>query len=104
MLIENELNLYTQKIIYWIDYHGYSQMHWETVAKEIWEETAPDLEEAITRLSFAIRAFHIKFQDAVVKPGNVLYDLIDIAFVSVDWDRVAAHCYSKIPEITGGNL
>ena len=89
----NEYNIYTQKVIYWIDYHGYSKMHWETVAKEILAEVNGEMSEAIPRLSFAIRSFHLKFQDAVVKPGNVLYYLIDGAFVSVDWDAVAIHCY-----------
>ena len=89
-------NIYTEKIIYWIDYHPYSKRHWDTVAQEILEAQGGDLSEAIVQLSFAIRAFHIKFQDAVVKPGNVLYDLVDIAFVSVDWDAVAGHVYGGL--------
>jgi hypothetical protein len=53
------------------------------------DEVSGDEAKAIDKLSFAIRSFHIKYQDAVVKPGNVLYDLIDMGFISVDWDRVA---------------
>ncbi len=91
-------NLYTEKIIYWIGYHSYSKMHWDTEAVEILAACDGDVSEAIVQLSFSIRRFHITFQDAVIKPGNVLYDLVDIAFVSVDWDAVAGHIYANLPK------
>jgi hypothetical protein len=90
------MNIYTEKIIYWIEYHDYSRNHWETIAKEILEEKNNNLDEAIIQLSFSIRSFHLKFQDAVVKPGNVLYDLIDNAYINVDWDQVARRCYKNL--------
>ena len=90
------INMYTEKVIYWIDHHQYSRQHWETVAREIFEESQQDLSVAVPRLGFAIRSFHIKFQDGVIKVGNVLYDLIDLAYMNVDWDAVASHVYSNI--------
>ncbi len=94
--MENTQNLYTEKVIYWIRYHEYSRNHWRVVAQEILDEVKGDLAEATIKLSFAIRSFHLKFQDAVVKPGNVLYDMVDMGFILVDWDAVAADCYSDL--------
>ncbi|MGE4170659.1 MAG: hypothetical protein AB7F28_08090 [Candidatus Margulisiibacteriota bacterium] len=91
----SSFNVYTEKVLYWLLHHDYSKNHWITVATEILAESENDLETAIPRLGFAIRNFHLKFQDAVVKPGNVLYDLIDVAFISVDWDAVAKAFYEQ---------
>ena len=94
--MSSSVNVYTEKVIYWIDHHEYSRQHWDTVSREVLDESNGIVEEAVPRLSFAIRNFHLKFQDAVVKPGNVLYDIIDMAFINVDWDAVARHCYGKL--------
>lgn len=91
------MNVYTEKIIFWIDHHQYSRQHWDTVANEVLAE-AGSMEDAIPRLGFAIRSFHIKFQDGVVKVGNVLYDLIDLAYMNVDWDAVAKHVYDTMQD------
>ena len=91
-------NQYTEKIIFWIESQSYSKDHWLDAAKSILEESDGHVEEATPRLGFAIRNFHLKFQDAVVKPGNVLYDFVDMAYIQVDWDQVAAVCYEWLKE------
>ena len=83
------MNKYTEKVLFWILKHDYSKQHWHTVAAEMLVEDQGDHELSTPRLAQAIREFHIKFQDAVVKPGNVLYDFIDIAYFDVDWQFVA---------------
>ena len=90
-------NQYTKKVIFWIESQDYSKNHWLEVAQEVLDESEGDIEEAIPRLGFAIRNFHLKFQDAVIKPGNVLYDFVDMAFIKVDWDQVAEVCYTWLP-------
>lgn len=93
------MNDYTEKVIYWIHHHEYSRQHWETVAKEMLAEDNGDRSISEPRLAQVIREFHMKFQDAVVKPGNVLYDFIDMAYIEVDWQAVAVDCYDKFTSI-----
>jgi hypothetical protein len=87
------MSLYTQKVIYWLDYHEYSRMHWSDVAKEILAEVDYQLNEAIPKLAHSLHQFHITYQNAVVKKDNLLYDFIDICFEHVDWTEVAQSRY-----------
>ena len=95
-MIENPRDVYTEKVIYWIRYHAYSKSHWQTVAQEVLGEVSGDMTEALPRLSFAIRAFHLKYQDAVIKAGNVLHDLVSIGYIEVDWDKVAQSVFDDM--------
>lgn len=85
---------YTERVIYWIDAHEYSKQHWQTVAAEFLAQEDGQLENAILRLAEGLKSFHHQFQDAVVKPGNVLYEFIDLALDKVDWLAVAKSRYS----------
>ena len=86
---------YTERVIYWIDAHHYSQQHWQTVAAEYLAQEEGQVDLAILRLAEALKSFHHQFQDAVVKPGNVLYEFIDLALDKVDWIAVAQSRYQS---------
>ena len=83
------MDIQTQRVIFWLDAHDYSKQHWETVAREIYDQCDGDLGKSIEELAKAIQSFHHKFQDAVVKPGNVLHEFIEMGLAKVDWIEVA---------------
>ena len=87
------MSIYTEKVIYWLDYHEYSRMHWLDMAKEVLAEVDYHLDEAIPKLAHVLHQFHITYQNAVVKRDNLLYDLIDMAYDQVDREAVAKTRY-----------
>lgn len=89
------MDLHTQRVIFWIDEHQYSRQHWETVALEVYHNNDKDLEKATDELAKAIQGFHHQFQDAVVKPGNVLHEFIEMSLAKVDWIAVARTRYKS---------
>ena len=91
-------DVYCERILYWLLNPAYSKQHWEAVAIEIRDRCDSDMNRAVVELAYQIRNFHIKFQDAVVKPGNVLYDLIDLIFVEADFEAVAKLYYAQLED------
>lgn len=87
------MSIYTEKVIYWLDYHEYSRMHWSGVAKEILAEVEYHLDDAIPKLAQVLHQFHITYQNAVVKKDNLLYDFVEMAYEKVDWTQVAKSRY-----------
>ena len=87
------MSIYTEKVIYWLDYHEYSRMHWSGVAKEILAEVEYHLDDAIPKLAQVLHQFHITYQNAVVKKDNLLYDFVEMAYEKVDWTQVARSRY-----------
>jgi len=87
------MDIHTQRVIFWLDEHGYSRDHWVLVARDIYEKHEHDMEKAVEELASAIEGFHHKFQDAVVKPGNVLHEFIEMSLAKVDWVAVARTRY-----------
>lgn len=92
-----DTEFYTLRVIYWLDAQSYSQQHWNTVATEYLTQENDSLEKAIPRLAESLKGFHEQFRDAVVKPGNVLHEFIDMALDKVDWTRVAQSRYPSRP-------
>jgi hypothetical protein len=80
---------WTEKVIFWLDEHQYSVDHWGVVAQECYEKAGADKEKTHALMKEALISFHGKFKDAVVKPGNILYDILSVSLDLVDWDRVA---------------
>ncbi len=87
------MDLHTQRVIFWIDEHHYSRQHWEVVAQDIYVKHEKNVERATEELAKAIEGFHHQFQDAVVKPGNVLHEFIEMSLAKVDWVAVAKTRY-----------
>ena len=83
------MNKHTAAAIYWVNNPEYSKQHWETVASECMAKADQEIEKAMGLLSESLRAFHLEFQNAVVKPGNVLHEFIAMGLDEVDWVAVA---------------
>ena len=89
------MDIYTQRVIFWLDQHEYSRQHWDVVAKETYDECDKDLGKAVEELAKGLYAFHKKYQDGVVKPGNVLHELIEMGLAKVDWEAAARSRYKS---------
>lgn len=83
----------TARVVYWVEHHGYSRQHWETVAQEKLEEVAGDMNKAKILLARDMESFHYMYRDGVVKQDNVLHDILTMAFESVDWLDIANRFY-----------
>ncbi len=79
----------TEKVIFWLDAQKYSVEHWIVVATDCHEKAGDDSDKAHELMKEALIGFHGKFRDAVVKPGNVLHDILCLSLDLVDWDVVA---------------
>jgi len=90
------MNLYTERVIFWIETHAYSKEHWETVAQEALAMYGGNVEQATIGLGESISQFHEKFRDAVVKPDNVLHDFVGMGFEQVDWKAVAEFVFANL--------
>ncbi len=86
---DERLNIYTERVIFWLDQHQYSKQHWATVASEYLEQENGNMEQAVLRLSEGLKGFHKTFRDAVIKQDNVLHDFISMCLEDVDWLTVA---------------
>jgi len=80
---------YTSIVIRWLDYQEYSRMHWSDVAKDILLSCDANMDIAVVELARALRNFHHTYRDAVIKPDNLLCELVDTCFNQVDWEAVA---------------
>lgn len=86
----------TERVIYWIHSQGYSQRHWATVATECLAQEHNDYEAAVRVLAEGLKSFHRQYRDAVVKPNNLLNELLSMALSEVDWTLVARSCLDLI--------
>ena len=87
---------YTKKVIEWLEKQDYSNQHWHVVAQEILEQHHGNITLASSALAENLKAFHLKYQTAVVKPDNLLFDLISLCFNKIDWIQVAEHRYNQL--------
>lgn len=80
--------MFTEKVIFWLDEHEYSKQHWKTAADDFLEKSSSK-DEAIEKLAVALKNFHIRYKTALIKPDNVLFELLEMCFDDVDWISVA---------------
>jgi len=86
----------TTCVIDWLEKHDYSLQHWDVVAKELLEHHQNSVALATSALAENLKTFHQKYQDAVVKPDNLLYDLLSLNFKQVNWVEVAESQYKRL--------
>jgi hemerythrin-like domain-containing protein len=86
----------TERVIFWLEAHEYSKEHWAYMARECFKQAEADRDKAIKLLSDALKGFHYKFRDGVVKPGNVLFEFISTSLELVDWIEVSSRCFDSL--------
>lgn len=73
----------------WLKKEAYSRDHWQYMTQECLSLEKNKRDKAIERLSDTLKSFHRKYQDAVVKKGNLLAEFLDHAFSKVNWKQIA---------------
>lgn len=83
----------TNMVIKWLDAQAYSKTHWMEVAQEMLKRNHHQHDLAIADLAKALESFHQLYKSKVVKPDNLLDELLCTCFALVDWEKVAKSRY-----------
>jgi hypothetical protein len=88
-MTSKKLSATTQMIIGWIEKQPVSKKHWTHLASVLMKQEKMDKAKVIVQMAEALERFHQQYKLAVVRPDNLLEDIIDTAFQEVDWHAVA---------------